>query len=227
VWKIAITVLRVSILYCVLMVAIRLMGKRQVGELQPTELVVTILLSELVAIPIQDNSLPMATSLISAAVLVGLEILNSVLAVGSTRYRTFTQGHSLLVVKDGKPDLKQLKNLRISLDDLMEALRQKDIFDLAEVGYCIVETTGKISVLPLPANRPVTAGDMNLTVQDKGVPTVLVYDGRCLFQNYDEVQMTDQRMERILRKQKLSLQQVMLLTVNKLGEVHCLPKEGA
>ncbi len=221
-----ITLIRVTILYCVVMVAIRLMGKRQVGELQPTELVVTILLSELVAIPIQDNSLPMATSLISAAVLVGFEILNSIFAVRSNKFRTLTQGHSILVIRQGKPDQRQLKNLRISLEDLMEALRQKDIFDINDVEYCYVETTGKISVLPKPQQRQVTAGDLQLQTEGNDLPFVMVYDGERMPRNYDEVAMTDGRLDCILKQEKIPLAKVMLLTVNKRGDVFCLRKEG-
>jgi len=141
-----ITIIRLVILYCMITVAIRLMGKRQVGELKPTELVVTILLSELVAIPIQDNSLPMTTAIVAAAVLVSLEILSSVIAVKSKKFRTVTQGSSIAVIEKGKLDLNELSNLRIAYDDLVEALRQKDCFDINEVKTCFVETNGEISV---------------------------------------------------------------------------------
>ncbi|MDR2647975.1 MAG: DUF421 domain-containing protein [Oscillospiraceae bacterium] len=220
-----ITVLRVAILYLVVMAAIRLMGKRQVGELQPTELVVTILLSELVAIPIQDNSIPMATSLISAAILVGFEILNSIFAVKSNRYRVFTQGHSIQVIKDGKPDLAQLKNLRISLDDLMEALRQKDLFDISQVQSCIVETTGKISALPKPAQRGVTIKDLQLQPKDDGIPVVLVYDGQRIPERLADAGLTLPQLEAIIKKQKTPEKSIMLLTMNKSGDVFCVPKE--
>ncbi|MDR0531899.1 MAG: DUF421 domain-containing protein [Oscillospiraceae bacterium] len=153
-----ITIIRLVILYCMITLAIRLMGKRQVGELQPTELVVTILLSELVAIPIQDNSLPMATSLISGATLISLEIIFSVISLKSKRFRELTQGTSIPVIVKGKLDTNQLNNLRISLDDLLEALRQKDVFDVTQVDTCIVETNGQISVLLKPEFQPMEKG---------------------------------------------------------------------
>jgi uncharacterized membrane protein YcaP (DUF421 family) len=196
-----------------------------VGELQPTELVVTILLSELVAIPIQDNSLPMATSLISAAVLIAFEILNSILAVRFNRWRTITQGHSLLVVENGEPDLKQLKNLRISLDDLMEALRQKDIFDLQDVAYCIVETTGKISVLPKSGSRSITLGDLHMKPVDKGIPFVVVYDGQAIPAHFRQTHMNAQKLEKLLREQNIAIKDVMLLTIDKIGGVNMIRKE--
>ena len=163
-----ITVVRLTILYCVITLAIRLMGKRQVGELQPTELVVTILLSELVAIPIQDNSLPMATSLISAAMLISLEILNSLIAVRSKRFRDITQGKSVLVIDKGRLDLGQLQDLRISFDDLLEALRQKDVFEISQVKTCYVETNGQISVELKPPYQPLTPDDLPLPKKPNG-----------------------------------------------------------
>jgi len=155
----AITIIRLVILYCMITLAIRLMGKRQVGELKPTELVVTILLSELAAIPIQDNSLPMTTAIIAAAVLVSLEILSSVLAVRSKIFRTVTQGNSVIIIEKGKLDFNQLNNLRIAYEDLVEALRQKDVFDIAEVQTCYIETNGQISVELKPRFQPLKKED--------------------------------------------------------------------
>ena len=154
-----ITVIRLTILYCVITIAVRLMGKRQVGELQPTELVVTILLSELAAIPIQDNSLPMTTAIVAAAVLISLEIVGSVIAVKSKLFRTITQGNSVPVILKGKLDFNQLTELRIAYEDLQEALRQKDVFDITQVETCYVETNGQISVELKKQYQPLTKGD--------------------------------------------------------------------
>jgi uncharacterized membrane protein YcaP (DUF421 family) len=160
-----ITVIRLAVLYCVITAAIRLMGKRQVGELQPTELVVTILLSELVAIPIQDNSLPMATSLIAAAVLVSLEILSSVISMRSKGFRTLTQGNSVPVIDKGRVDFNQLSDLRITYDDLLEALRLKDVFDITQVDLCMIETNGQISVQLKPEFQPLEKGKWGSKLQ--------------------------------------------------------------
>ena len=153
-----ITIIRLAILYCVITAAIRLMGKRQVGELQPTELVVTILLSELVAIPIQDNSLPMTTALIAAAVLVSLEILSSLISMRSKKFRTLTQGNSVPVIDKGRVDFNRLRDLRITYDDLLEALRLKDVFDITQVDVCMIETNGQISVQLKPEFQPLEKG---------------------------------------------------------------------
>ncbi|MCL2195625.1 MAG: DUF421 domain-containing protein [Oscillospiraceae bacterium] len=154
-----ITIIRLVVLYCMITLALRLMGKRQVGELKPTELVVTILLSELAVMPIQDNSLPMTTALVAAAVLVSLEIISSVIATHSTRFRKVTQGSSIVIIQKGKLDLNELANLRIAYDDLMEALRQKDVFDITHVQTALMETNGQISVELKPEHQPLKKED--------------------------------------------------------------------
>ena len=154
-----ITIIRLVVLYCMINLALRLMGKRQVGELKPTELVVTILLSELAVMPIQDNSLPMTTAIIAAAVLVSLEIISSVIATFSTRFRKVTQGSPVVIIERGKLDQAELTNLRIAYDDLMEALRQKDVFDVTQVQTAIMETNGQISVELKPEHQPLTKED--------------------------------------------------------------------
>ena len=160
-----ITVIRLTILYCVITIAVRLMGKRQVGELQPTELVVTILLSELVAIPIQDNSLPMATTLIAAAMLISLEIFSSIIAMRSPGFRALTQGRSALVIEKGRVDFNRLQDLRMSFDDLVEALRLKDVFEISEVETCFIETNGQLSLDLKPQFKPLTPGDIDQPLQ--------------------------------------------------------------
>ena len=126
------TIIRVVILYLFVSAAIRIMGKRNIGELQPTELVITLLLSEFASIPIEDNSVPLINSLIPVMILISLEIINSVISMKSTKFRNISDGNALLIIKDGKLDQKQLKKLRFSVDDVLSALRQKDVFDINE-----------------------------------------------------------------------------------------------
>ncbi|MCL2532374.1 MAG: DUF421 domain-containing protein [Oscillospiraceae bacterium] len=155
-----ITIIRLVVLYCMINLALRLMGKRQVGELKPTELVVTILLSELAVMPIQDNSLPMTTAIIAAAVLVSLEIISSVIATFNARFRKVTQGSPVVIIDQGELDQAELTNLRIAYNDLMEALRQKDVFDITQVQTAIMETNGQVSVELKPEHQPLKKEDL-------------------------------------------------------------------
>ena len=138
---------RTVILYIVIIVSMRILGKRQIGELQPAELVITILLSEILAIPMQDTSLPLMNTIIPVLLLVGFEIIISILNLKSVKFRSAMQGNPLIVIREGKIDQKQLKELRFTTDDLLEELRKKDIFDISEVWYAIVETDGTLSVM--------------------------------------------------------------------------------
>ena len=123
------TLCRAVILFATVILAMRLMGKRQIGEMQPTELVVTILLSEVAAIPLQDTDVPLITSVAAVLLLVSLSIFTSILTLHNARCRELFEGHPAIVVRDGKPDFKKMKALRITVQDLLSALRQKDVFE--------------------------------------------------------------------------------------------------
>ena len=155
-----VTLIRTVILYVLAIVSIRVMGKRQIGELQPSDLVVTLLISQIISIPIQDTDIPLVNTLIPIFLLVGFEILTSVFNMKSIKFRTFMQGHPVVIINDGVLNQKLLKDLRFTIDDLLEALRQKDIFDIAQVQYAVVETNGQISVLLKPEYDTVTREDL-------------------------------------------------------------------
>ena len=164
-----VTLVRALILYVLIIICMRIMGKRQLGELQPTELVITILLSEIAAIPMQDNALPLGNSIVAVLLLVALEVINSVVVLKSSRCRSFLQGNSIVVIRDGVIDQKQLKRLRFTMDDLFDQLRQKDVFDISDVRYAIVETNGQLSVMLKPEKETVTAEMADIQNETKGL----------------------------------------------------------
>ncbi len=138
---------RTVIVYILIVIAVRIMGKRQISELQASELVVTLLISDLAAIPLQDNSQPLTSGLIPIMVLISLEVIVSVLMMKSNKIRRTICGKPILVVNNGEIQEKELHELRMSKADLMEALRQKDIFELKNIKFALVETNGLISVM--------------------------------------------------------------------------------
>lgn len=142
----AVLLIRAVILYAVVIFVIRLMGKRQIGEMQPSELVITILISEVASLPLQDKGIPVLYALVPLFVFVSFEIIQSALSLKSRKLRNLMQGHEVTVIKNGKVDMQALRTLRMTLDDLNGALRQKDVFDIKEVSYAIFETNGKLSV---------------------------------------------------------------------------------
>ncbi len=142
----AVLFIRAVILYVTVIFVIRLMGKRQIGEMQPSELVITILISEVASLPLQDKGIPVLYALVPLFVFVSFEIIQSALSLKSRKLRNLMQGHEVTVIKNGKVDMQALRTLRMTLDDLNGALRQKDVFDIKEVSYAIFETNGKLSV---------------------------------------------------------------------------------
>lgn len=165
-----IALFRSAILYVFIILTVRIMGKRQIGELQPAELVVTIMLSEILVIPMQDSKIPLINTIIPVLLVVGLEILVSVLSLKSVKFRSALQGNSLLVIRNGVLDQAQLKRLRFSTDDLLEALRKKDVFDISKVQYAMVETDGTLSVLLKPEEENPTRADFKISAPDTGIP---------------------------------------------------------
>ncbi len=220
-----ISFVRTGILLIVIVIAVRIMGKRQIGQLQPAELVVTILLSEMAATPMQDNDIPMLNTLVAIAVLVSLEILVSAVSMKSIRIRNLLQGNSLILIRNGKVDSMQLKRLRFTLDDLLEALRQKDVFDISDVQYAIAETDGSLSVLLKPEKRTVTREDMNIRAEDTGLSCVVVMDGEIIRSDFKDCGMNDKKLEKLIEKTGEKLQNIFLLTVDKTGSFNLIKKE--
>lgn len=164
----AFIVLRCLILYCVVAIALRIMGKRQIGELQPSELVITLLFSELASIPVQDIDMPLLYGIIPILALAALEILISSLTLKSTTLRKFIYGKPIILVYQGKPDQRAMEKARVTIDDLLEAMRSNGIVRVADVNFAILETNGNMSIIP----------KQNPSV-DK-LPEVLINDGKVM-----------------------------------------------
>ena len=201
------------------------MGKRQLGELQPTELVITILLSEIAAVPMQDNALPLGNSIVAVLLLVALEIINSVVVLKSSKCRSLLQGNSLVVIRDGVVDQKQLKRLRFTMDDLFDQLRQKDIFDISDVRYAIVETNGQLSVMLKPEKETVTAEMADIQNETKGLLCMVVNDGKFLKRAFRECDMDEDKIYGILEREQTSIDEVLFMVADKEGNYTIVKKD--
>lgn len=219
------TIYRTAILYFFLIFIMRLLGKRQIGQLQPGELVITILISEIASLPMEDNETPMLQAVVPIVVLAVLELITSFAALKFIRLRSLFQGHSIVVIKDGELDRKQLKRLRYSIDDLLESLRQKDVFDISDVQYAIVETDGTLSVLLKPEKRPASVKDVNAQPDTNGLPRVLISDGRIIDVQIKKSEMSKKEIEKILKKHKIGRKDVLLLTADDNGNINIIEKD--
>jgi uncharacterized membrane protein YcaP (DUF421 family) len=219
------TIIRVVILYLFVTIAIRIMGKRNIGELQPTELVITLLLSEFAAAPIEDNSTPLINSLIPVMILISLEIISSVIAMKSTKFRSLSDGNALLIIKDGKLDQKQLKKLRFTVDDVLAALRQKDIFDINEVAFAVIETNGTLSVLLKPQFQNATKQDVKVKTKNDGYTCPVIIDGVVMKKNLSVLKIKMDDVEKILRNKKVNKKEVFLMNMDKNKNAEIILKE--
>ncbi len=215
---------RAIFLYILVTFSLRLMGKRQLGELQPSELVTTILISNIASLPIEDTSIPMILGMIPVMVLVGFEILLSNCALQSKRFRSFLSGSPIVIIHGGVLDQTQLRKLRFSIDDLMESLRQDGIFDLREVEYAIVETTGKVSVLQKFSAQTVTPQMLNLPENETEPPCVLVSDGQLVHSAVAACRLDISWVLEVLKKEGLTLRQTFLLSATPSRNYYLIPK---
>ena len=196
----AVIFFRTIIMYLLIIVVMRFTGKRQVGELQLSELVVTILISELAAIPMQDTSLPVIHGVISIVTLVSFEVILSFIGMKSIKIRKLMVGHPSILINNGTIDQEEMQKLRFTIDDLIESLRQSGVLRLDQVSYAILETNGKLSVFLKNEEAPPTAKDLEVVVQNEKLPLTVVSDGRIIDYNLEKLKMSRELLLKIMRK---------------------------
>ena len=223
-----IALIRTVILYLLIITGVRLMGKRQVGELEPSELVVSLLIADLAAVPMQDFGIPLLTGIIPIFALLSLTMIFSVLTMKNTRFRILMCGKPSIVVKNGTLDQREMQRNRYTVDELFEELRMKGYTDLTRIKYAILETNGQLSVLPYAACQPPDATQLSVRTQENGLPVILISDGRLMEENLHLTGHDRTWLDKQLRKHNCpSLSDVFLLTVDELGKVYCSVRQEA
>ena len=206
-----ITLLRAVIIYFSVIFAVRIMGRRQVGELSNHEFVITILISAVATIPLEDNEIPLANSLLPILIFISFEVLVSALSMKSAWFRDKLQGKPFVIIKDGRLNQNAMKSLRITVDDILDTLRQKDVFDISEVKNAVIETNGSLSVQKK---------------DDNGVfPIPVITDGAIISEYFarDEIRESEIRLH--LTNSGYSANEIMLLTVDENGRLFVIKKE--
>lgn len=218
---------RTIILYLALMVGLRLLGKRQIGELEPSELVLTLIISDLAAVPMQDFGIPLINGLLPIVTLLCLSLLLSFLNLKSIRLRSLLCGRPTTIIRNGKLQQKEMAQNRLTVDELLEQLRGQGISDLSAVKYAILETSGKVSVFPYTKESPLTPAAAGMEVADDvSLPVLLINDGRLMERNLLASGHTRQWLASQLRQRGIaSVDQVFLFTVDDGETVVCVPKE--
>ncbi len=221
----AISFVRTLLLYIVVVSAVRLMGKRQISELQTSELVVTLLISNLASVPMQDTGKPLVGGLVPIAVLVICEIFASGLMVKNGLFRKLICGRPIIVIYNGKIQQNEMRRLRMTTEDLCEQLRQKDVFSIQDVAYAIVETNGKLSVIKKPDKEQPTAGMLNVVPPDTGLETVVVSDGVISDVSLALSGKNRAWVEGVLNKEGLLLPDIFLMTADMKGDYFIVRKD--
>lgn len=221
-----ISIIRTVLLYAFVILALRLMGKRQISDMQPSELVITLIVSDIAAIPMQNTSQPLLSGIVPVLILIACEIVASVAMMKSNKFRSLICGSPVIVIEDGKILQKEMKRLRMTTEDLCVQLRQQDIFSLEDVQYCIVETNGKLSVLEKPEKRGVTLEDLNLKGEDNKLETVVINDGRLLKNSIKLSGNGEAAVYEILEKEGKSLDDIFIMTLDGNGKYNIVTKEA-
>lgn len=222
-----VVLIRTVVLYLFIIVGLRLLGKRQIGELEPAELTLALIIADLASVPMQDNGIPLLAGLIPIVVLLCVSTILSVLSTKSIRFRALLCGRPSIVVENGVVLEKELRKNRLTVDELMEELRLQGCPDFRDVKFAVLETNGMLSVLPYAAQQPVTPAQMNIEVEEPGLSIILISDGKVLSNNlkvrgYEQNWLQKQLVSHGLN----SPRQVFLLTVDQLGNTYCVPKGG-
>ena len=219
--------LRTIILYFLIMLGLRLMGKRQIAELEPSELVLTLMISDLATVPMQDFGIPLLAGIVPIVTLLALALLLSQLFLHNLKFRNLFCGTPSILIRNGTVQQEELRKNRYTLDELLEELRGQGISCISDVKYAILENSGKLSILPQAKAQPPTAAQLGLEFPDDvTLPVVLINDGRILSRNLDDCKKDLSWLQQTLKERQLSSpKEVFLLTLDEQGQIFCIKKE--
>ena len=224
----AVSFVRTIILYILIVIAMRIMGKRQMGELEPTELVVAVLISDLAANPLQDMGIPLLYGLIPVITLIACEILVTGIVMKNIHWRGIICGKPSFIIKNGTISQKEMKKNRLTIDELWIELRKQSIIDLSTVKHAILETDGTLSVLLSPDYAPATPRQLNLPTETSEYPIIVVSDGRTLSENLKVLGLDGRWLQKELNNQNIkSPKEVFLMTVTSDKKIFLQKKEEA
>ncbi len=216
---------RTVLIYVLLLIVLRLMGKRQIGELQPSELVTTLLLSEIASQPITDDNIPIVYGIVPVVIVVAFEVTASFTVTKFACLKKLFLGSPSMLIERGKLNISEMKKCRLSVEELMRELREKNIGDISSVRYCIMEENGKISVIQNAPNQTATAADVNVNNPEKGIARPLVVDGKISEKECSALGHSTDWIGKQLKKHKISrVEDVFLLTCDDCDNVYIILK---
>lgn len=220
-------IVRSALLYIILLFLVRLMGKRQIGELQPFEFILTLMLADVATLPLQETGLSLINGIAPLFTLGFLHLVISFISRKSFVLRKFFDGTPVIIINPSGIQYKKLKTLNMNITDLQESLRSQGYFSFNEVEYAIVESNGQISVLPKSTYKPLTAKDINLNLQQAELDVALIIDGKVMGQNLQKLNLGEIFLVKYLKKAKVeNIKDLLLVTVSTNGDMYIQPKKG-
>lgn len=217
-----ISVIRTILMYAFVLFSIRIMGKRQLSDMQTSELVITMIIADIASIPMQNTSQPILSGIVPILLLISAEIIISILMMKLPTFRNFVCGKPEILISDGRLNQSMLRKLRLTTEDLSVLLRQEGVFNIEDVQYCIIETNGKISVLLKPEKRSPTLSEMGVATKDTGIEAVIISDGELLRSSMALCSVDKKWIEKTLKEENLKVSDVMMMTANKLREYNII-----
>ena len=217
---------RTVLFHGILILTVRLLGKRQIGEMEPSEFVVTMLLANLATIPMEEPDRPIMHGLVPIALVIAAEMLMAFAMLRSIRLRRLLCGKPVILIENGRIVEENLRRTHVNLDELTMHLREQEIFDLTEVKFAILETNGQLSTLLFAKDRPASARDAGIRASETELPVTLVSDGNLMRENLAVAKRDEKWVEKELQKRNCSLSQALLLTVDRTGKVYFVKKHG-
>ena len=213
--------IRVQIIYFVVLLFLRIMGKRQIGEMQPYELVITLIIADLATVPMSDANIPLLNGILPLAILVLLHYSITVLTRKSILLRKFISGKSIIVISPEGINYDALKKLNMNLNDLQESLRQCNYFSFEQVQYAIVETNGKMSVIPTAESAPATAKDVNANNPPPELPSIIVSDGKVMKDNMSSVNFSEEKLNKLLNQLNIKkVKDIIVMNLDNSGKLY-------
>lgn len=222
----SIMLLRSVIIYIITFIVIRLMGKRQVGEMQPFEFVITLIIADLACIPMAELAVPLIHGIVPILALFLLHFFICFLSRKSMLFRYAITGRPAIVISPNGIDYKELRKLNMTIDDLMESIRGCEYFNVDEIAYAIIETNGKLCVIPKAQNQPVQRQDIDVQAEQSALPVNLIMDGKILKENLELTQIDDKFLNKYYKKVNVaSAKQILLFTIDNNGKIFIQPKK--
>ncbi len=216
---------RAILLYIIVLIVMRLMGKREIGQMQPFELAISIMIADLASIPMTETGVPISNGIIPILGLLVMHLIISMLNIKSSKAREIICGKPAILIYRGRIDEKVLKKERFTINELEERLRDNNIFNIGDVEYAILETSGQVTVIPKPNKRPTIPEDFNIEPQYEGIPYDLVVDGKVMYKNLEKIGKNYVWLKKQTEKFKIKPEEALIVTIDGNNQFFCQAKE--